>query len=125
MKHLARCYVYWKSIDKNIERMVRSCPECASIKSSPSKAPLHPWAVPEHNWQRIHIDFAGPFKIIISLSSLMQNENGLKLRLASLLQQQHFLSKCRMYLLVQGFLMLWYLTMQYLQAINFKNVTKK
>ena len=53
IKQLARCYAYWKSIDKGILRMVRSCLECAS--SSSSKSPLHPWTEPEHNWQ-------GPFQ---------------------------------------------------------------
>jgi len=42
MKQLARRYVYWKSIDKDIERLVRECVACANIKTSPAKAPLHP-----------------------------------------------------------------------------------
>ena len=25
-------------------------------------APLHPWAWPEKTWQRVHLDFAGPFQ---------------------------------------------------------------
>jgi len=62
MKQLARRYVYWKSIDKDIERLVRECVACANIKISPAKAPLHPWEEPDDNWQRIHIDYAGPFQ---------------------------------------------------------------
>lgn len=62
MKQLARRYVYWKSIDKDIEGMVRACQSCAAVRNSPAKAPLHPWEEPEHNWQRIHIDYAGPFQ---------------------------------------------------------------
>ncbi|XP_011883223.1 PREDICTED: uncharacterized protein K02A2.6-like, partial [Vollenhovia emeryi] len=62
MKQLARRYVYWKLIDKDIERLVRSCPACVNIKNSPVKAPLHPWEEPENNWQRIHVDYAGPFQ---------------------------------------------------------------
>lgn len=60
MKQLARRYVYWKSIDKDIEQLVRACSAYASIKSSPAKTPLHPWEEPENNWQRI--DYAGPFQ---------------------------------------------------------------
>lgn len=62
MKQLARRYVYWKLIDKDIERLVRACPACAMIKNNPIKAPLHPWNEPENNWQRIHIDYAGPYQ---------------------------------------------------------------
>lgn len=62
MKQLARRYVYWKNIDKDIERLVRACPACVNIKNSPNKVPLHPWEEPDNNWQRIHIDYAGPFQ---------------------------------------------------------------
>lgn len=62
MKQLARRYVYWKRIDKDIERLVRECEACVSIRHSPIKAPLHPWEEPERNWQRIHIDYAGPYQ---------------------------------------------------------------
>ncbi|XP_017478638.1 PREDICTED: uncharacterized protein K02A2.6-like [Rhagoletis zephyria] len=50
MKQLARRYVYWKSIDKDIEQHVRACAACISHKNSPSKAPLHPWEEPVGNW---------------------------------------------------------------------------
>ena len=30
-------------------------------KSKPSEKSLHPWDLPSSPWQRIHIDFAGPF----------------------------------------------------------------
>lgn len=62
MKQLARRYVYWQGIDSAIENMVKSCEQCALIKSNPSKVPLHPWGKPDSNWERIHIDYAGPFE---------------------------------------------------------------
>lgn len=62
MKQLARRYVYWKSIDKDIEKLVRSCQSCAVVRSSPAKAELHPWEEPDENWQRVHMDYAGPFQ---------------------------------------------------------------
>lgn len=37
MKQLARRYVYWMSIDKDIERFVRTCSSWASVASSPRK----------------------------------------------------------------------------------------
>ncbi|KAJ8889528.1 hypothetical protein PR048_009027 [Dryococelus australis] len=62
VKQLAHLYVYWKKIDSDIEHLVRSCSECVAIKNSSAKAPSHPWEEPEHNWQRIHIDYASPYQ---------------------------------------------------------------
>ena len=62
MKSLARSHVWWPKIDKSIENLVRSCHPCLSIQHAPAAAPLHPWAWPQKPWQRIHVDFAGPFQ---------------------------------------------------------------
>eukprot|EP00731_Ephydatia_muelleri_P002412 Em0001g2412a len=35
---------------------------CQVAKSAPPKAPLHPWVWPSKPWERIHVDFAGPFQ---------------------------------------------------------------
>ena len=61
MKTLARGYVWWFNIDRDIEQLVRSCTQCQSFGNSPPPIVLHPWAFPEKPWQRLHIDFAGPF----------------------------------------------------------------
>ena len=61
MKALARSYVWWSGIDRDLEEVAKSCSACAAVKQSPVKAPLHPWAWPSRPWQRVHIDFAGPF----------------------------------------------------------------
>ncbi|KAB0793737.1 hypothetical protein PPYR_13357 [Photinus pyralis] len=60
MKQLSRRYCFWKGIDKDIESFVKACPECIKIKHSASKVPLHHWEMPNENWDRIHIDYAGP-----------------------------------------------------------------
>lgn len=62
MKQLARRYVYWPRIDSDIEKLVKSCEQCALIKSSPKKVALHSWDEPTENWERIHIDYAGPLE---------------------------------------------------------------
>ncbi|XP_011171782.2 uncharacterized protein K02A2.6-like [Solenopsis invicta] len=62
MKNLARRYCYWRNIDKEIEELVRSCPECAKIQNEPKKVSLHHWEDPKINFQRVHIDYAGPFQ---------------------------------------------------------------
>ena len=61
MKSLARSYFWWSSLDADIERTTKSCGMCEQNKHAPSPAPLHPWTWPTKPWQRIHIDFAGPF----------------------------------------------------------------
>ena len=61
MKRVARSYVWWPNLDKHIEDLVRSCLSCQSNQDSPAVVPLQPWAWPAKPWQRIHVDFAGPF----------------------------------------------------------------
>ena len=61
VKALARSYVWWPGIDKQIEEMTKSCSGCMSNKKNPPEAPIHPWEYPNKVWSRIHIDFAGPF----------------------------------------------------------------
>ena len=62
MKSLARCYVWWPSMNNDIEKVVSSCAPCPENRPSPSVAPLHSWEWPSTPWTRLHIDFAGPFK---------------------------------------------------------------
>ena len=33
-----------------------------NVNTDPAKALNHPWKKPSNPWERIHIDFAGPFK---------------------------------------------------------------
>jgi hypothetical protein len=51
MKSLARSYLWWPNMDNNLENNVKNSPE----------APLHPWEWPSRPWERIHIDYVGPF----------------------------------------------------------------
>ncbi|PIO71669.1 integrase core domain protein [Teladorsagia circumcincta] len=60
MKMLARSYVYWPTLDNDIEQLVRNCAKCASVAKNPVKAELHSWAKPTSPWTRVHADFAGP-----------------------------------------------------------------
>ena len=49
-------------MDKSIEDLVKSCLECQQIGKAPPVAPLQPWERPTRVFQRLHIDFAGPFQ---------------------------------------------------------------
>jgi len=61
MKGLARNYVWWQGIDLEIEKMVRNCKECSRVQNNPKPVPVHHWEPTEEAFQRIHMDFAGPF----------------------------------------------------------------
>lgn len=58
MKALARSFVWWPKIDKDIEVFVSECEICQKTRKSVPLAPLQQWSWPHHNWQRLHLDFA-------------------------------------------------------------------
>lgn len=60
MKLLARSKVFWYHMDKDIERSVKSCEDCAKAGKSPIKCSLQSWPVTSAPWERMHIDYAGP-----------------------------------------------------------------
>jgi hypothetical protein len=60
MKALARSYVWWPGMDKDIENMVTACLQCQAVKSSLPAEPLHPRLWPSKPSQ-VHVDFAGPY----------------------------------------------------------------
>ena len=61
MKALARSYVWWPKLDKDVEDTVKACTTCQEHRNVPAPAPLHPWDWPDKPWSRIHVDYAGPF----------------------------------------------------------------
>ncbi|XP_031433817.1 uncharacterized protein K02A2.6-like [Clupea harengus] len=40
----------------------KTCQSCQLTQKAPGPSPLHPWTWPGAPWQRIHVDFAGPFQ---------------------------------------------------------------
>ncbi|XP_064539507.1 uncharacterized protein K02A2.6-like [Drosophila montana] len=62
MKGIARSFVYWPGIDKDIENAARTCEFCAKHANQPQKCSDHYWEYPKSPWKRIHIDYAGPFE---------------------------------------------------------------
>ncbi len=62
MKALARSYVYWPNIDKDITDFVNNCSRCASTAKAPVKTELSSWPKSSSVWSRVHIDFAGEFQ---------------------------------------------------------------
>ncbi|XP_039314523.1 uncharacterized protein K02A2.6-like [Solenopsis invicta] len=62
MKMIARQYFWWPNIDKEIEEYVKECEACRTTANNPNKSPLIKFQEAEFPFDRIHIDFAGPFK---------------------------------------------------------------
>lgn len=58
MKMLARSFVWWPTLDGDIETRVRHCKVCQSVLPAKPTGPLQPWAYPSRVWQRIHVDYA-------------------------------------------------------------------
>ena len=59
MKSLARMFVWWPGIDRDIERTVRLSQKCQTSLSPPPLTPLQPWKWPNRPWSRPHIDYVG------------------------------------------------------------------
>lgn len=62
MKSLARSYVWWPSLNKDIENTCKSCMACQKQKKSPNAGTLQSWPIPEGIWERLHVDFLGPIR---------------------------------------------------------------
>lgn len=62
MKSLARSYVWWPGLDLQVEERCKGCEPCQRGQKNPPLTPLQSWPWPTGPWQRIHIDFAGPFE---------------------------------------------------------------
>ena len=61
MKSLARSYVWWNKLDSDIEELARTCRACGQHGKSLPKLIDHPWVKPTGPFQRVHMDYAGPF----------------------------------------------------------------
>lgn len=62
MKQIARNYVWWETLDADIERVCAACEACRSQRAAPPPAPLHSWPWPHEPWARLNMDFLGPFR---------------------------------------------------------------
>ena len=61
MKSLAKSFMWWPAMDRELEEKVRQCHQCQATKHSSPRVPLHLWEWPQRPMARVHIDYAGPF----------------------------------------------------------------
>ncbi|CAM1298625.1 Uncharacterised protein at_DN2364 [Pycnogonum litorale] len=62
MKGLARSYVWWPGVDKDIEATGKQCHTCQVTRDKDMATPLNPWEYPALPWHRLHIDYLGPWQ---------------------------------------------------------------
>jgi len=61
VKQLARRYVWWVSLNSDIEQITKSCDTCRQLASVPPQQYTE-WPRTHLPWERVHLDFAGPFR---------------------------------------------------------------
>ncbi|VDP20771.1 unnamed protein product [Echinostoma caproni] len=60
MKSLARITCWWSELNHDLNCTAKSCADCVhKAHRQPSK--WTPWSVSSVSWQRIHVDYCGPF----------------------------------------------------------------
>ena len=58
MKEVVRSHLWWETIDRDIETLVRQCASCQQTRPVPTAVLLMPWTWPGKPWHRVHADFA-------------------------------------------------------------------
>lgn len=61
MKALARSYCWWPRLDVDIENITKNCLQCQQTRANPKKVTTHVWESAKNPFERVHVDFAGPF----------------------------------------------------------------
>lgn len=61
-KSIARMSVWWPKIDDDIEHLIATCVPCQQHRGKEPETPINPWNVAQGPWERIHIDFTGPYE---------------------------------------------------------------
>ena len=60
-KQIARAIVWWPRVAADVEQAVRQCQQCQAVAHSPKRAEFSPWPPATRPWERVHLDYAGPF----------------------------------------------------------------
>jgi len=55
-KFRARELLYWRGMDKDIEKVVQSCIVCAKLQNAKPKEPLLSYSVPNRSWEKLGAD---------------------------------------------------------------------
>ncbi|EZA56249.1 hypothetical protein X777_02867 [Ooceraea biroi] len=61
MKQLSRNFCWWPKMDKEIEEVTKNCKACMLVNKNPTSKHKHHWEAASRPFERVHVDFAGPF----------------------------------------------------------------
>ena len=50
IKAMARSYLWWPNLDREVEEVTKACLSCQAARNEPAVAPLHPWVWPSKPW---------------------------------------------------------------------------
>ena len=53
--------MYFPQLNKLVEELIRHCIPCQSVTKPKTKPPLQNQPLAKHFWQKVHIDYLGPF----------------------------------------------------------------
>ena len=95
MKALAQQYVWWPSLDGDLEDEVKQCTPCQESRNSPPVAPLIPWEWPQRPWMRVHADYAGRFVGHMFLVIVDAHSKWMEVHLTKLATSQVTIEKMR------------------------------
>ncbi|XP_058449020.1 uncharacterized protein K02A2.6-like [Malaya genurostris] len=70
MRSIARQYVFWSNIDDDVAKTVGKCNDCANVAKTDWKTNLESWPSPKKSWQRVHLDYAGPWPEVIQTKDI-------------------------------------------------------
>ena len=60
MESLARSYIFYPGMGKDIENAVATCVNCQEQAKRAPTAPTHAWSYPNKPFERVHMDMLGP-----------------------------------------------------------------
>ena len=58
-------------MDSQIKEVCHACVECCAVNRNPQKVLAHPWMIPHHPWQRVHVDHAqfGGYLLLVAVDA--------------------------------------------------------
>lgn len=104
---LARSYVWWPNIDKDLEAIVKTCRTCQLNQADPPKALVQPWPFPTEPWDRLHIS-QDQWTAGLTWLWLTRTPSGRKCSSCAALMQQPRSPACVKFSLALAFQGLWY-----------------
>ncbi|XP_029158172.1 uncharacterized protein K02A2.6-like [Nylanderia fulva] len=95
MKKLSRNFCWWPKIDKEIEEITKNCKACATFLNNPRIKVKHAWEAASEPFERVHIDFAGPFMSHTFLVLVDSYTKWPEVHIVKNMSVQNTIEKCR------------------------------